>query len=93
MAFRDEKSPAMCGSPINKELFPVPKGLSLINAIFKNFYLPLSPLPLYNYLAALAHILFLPSSYVLMLTLSSLYLSHLRCPLGNFSLNPLGFYP
>lgn len=34
----------MCGSPINKELFPMPKGLSWINAIFKNFYL--SPLHL-----------------------------------------------
>lgn len=75
----------MCGSPINKELFPMPKGLSWINAILKISTSPPSPLPLYN-LSCCPELIFFfyLLHYVLMLTLSSLYLSYLRYSLEHF---------
>lgn len=76
MELRDAKSTRLCGSPVNEELFLIPKGHSLINTIC------LASLSLQQLcsLSVPAHIL---SSFLMCISVypfffTHLYLSHLR---------------
>lgn len=70
MEFRDAKSTRLCGSPVNEELFLIPKGHSLINTIC---LASLSLQQLYS-LSIPVHIL---SSFLICISVYSFFFTHL----------------